>query len=91
VAGIALDLPEYDPDRIHGTVLTRQSVAEVTARVLAMRHEERAAIPVMHPGRVDVIGGGSLILRVIVESLGMPEVLTSEHDILDGIAWSLVS
>jgi exopolyphosphatase/guanosine-5'-triphosphate,3'-diphosphate pyrophosphatase len=91
VAGIALDLPEYDSDRIHGTVLTRQTVGEVAHRLLGMRRTERAALPVMHPGRVDVIGGGALILRVIVESLGMPEVLTSEHDILDGIAWSLVS
>ena len=43
----------------------------------------------MHPGRADVIGAGALVLRVIMERAGMPSVVASEHDILDGIAWSL--
>jgi exopolyphosphatase/guanosine-5'-triphosphate,3'-diphosphate pyrophosphatase len=43
----------------------------------------------MHPGRADVIGAGALILRVIMERAGMASVVASEHDILDGIAWSL--
>ncbi len=54
-----------------------------------MTHAERAALPVMHPGRVDVIGAGSLILYAIMARLGVADVLVSEHDILDGIAWSL--
>jgi exopolyphosphatase/guanosine-5'-triphosphate,3'-diphosphate pyrophosphatase len=45
----------------------------------------------MHPGRVDVIGGGALVLLRIMERFGFPEVLVSEHDILDGLAWSLVT
>jgi exopolyphosphatase / guanosine-5'-triphosphate,3'-diphosphate pyrophosphatase len=44
----------------------------------------------MHPGRVDVIGGGALVLRTLVEATGAAEVIASEHDILDGIALSLV-
>ena len=55
-----------------------------------MSRTERAAIPVMHPGRVDVIGAGALILHRIMSKFGFAEVLVSEHDILDGIAWSLV-
>jgi exopolyphosphatase/guanosine-5'-triphosphate,3'-diphosphate pyrophosphatase len=55
-----------------------------------MTRDERAAIPVMHPGRVDVIGAGALVLRRILERTALPEVVVSEHDILDGIAWSLV-
>ena len=58
-----------------------------------MTRAERAALPVMHPGRVDVIGGGALVLDVILERLasvaGLDELVVSEHDILDGIAWSL--
>jgi exopolyphosphatase/guanosine-5'-triphosphate,3'-diphosphate pyrophosphatase len=54
-----------------------------------MTHEERAALPVMHPGRVDVIGAGALILAEIVDRVGVDEVVVSEHDILDGIAWAL--
>jgi exopolyphosphatase/guanosine-5'-triphosphate,3'-diphosphate pyrophosphatase len=44
---------------------------------------------VMHPGRADVIGAGALILRTILERAGAARVIASEHDILDGIAWSL--
>lgn len=91
VAAIALGLPTYDPDRIHGSVISAAEVEEVTARLLAMTRAERAALPVMHPGRVDVIGGGALILRQILRRTGQGSVIVSEHDILDGIAWALAS
>jgi exopolyphosphatase / guanosine-5'-triphosphate,3'-diphosphate pyrophosphatase len=61
----------------------------VTADLLAATREKRAAMPVMHPGRVDVIGAGALVLRVLMDEFGLPEVVVSEHDILDGIAWSI--
>jgi exopolyphosphatase/guanosine-5'-triphosphate,3'-diphosphate pyrophosphatase len=89
IAALALDLPRYDPDRIHHTVLSAGQVAEVTGWLLAATRAERAARPVMHPGRVDVIGVGALILDRIVERYGFAEVVVSEHDILDGIAWSV--
>lgn len=89
VAGIALDLPFYDSEKIHHSRITAADVHEVTDRLLRMTREERAAIPVMHPGRVDVICAGALILDGIVRDFGFTEVVVSEHDILDGIAWSL--
>jgi exopolyphosphatase/guanosine-5'-triphosphate,3'-diphosphate pyrophosphatase len=89
VAAIVLGLDRYDPDVIHGARITAAQVAEVTDRLLGMTHAERAALPVMHPGRVDVIGGGALVLRTLVEQIGTPAVIASEHDILDGIALSL--
>ncbi|MFI1578072.1 exopolyphosphatase [Embleya sp. NPDC020630] len=88
VAGIALDLPEYDSTTIHHARLTLDQVRTVTARLLASTHAERATIPVLHPGRVDVIAAGALVLRTIMERTGLTEVVVSEHDILDGIAWS---
>ncbi|GII77867.1 hydrolase [Sphaerisporangium rufum] len=91
VAGIALDLPAYDPARIHGARIGAEQVHEISERLLAMTHDERAAIPVMHPGRVDVIGAGALVLDHIVRRYGLPEVVVSEHDILDGIAHGLVA
>ena len=54
-----------------------------------MTRAERLALPVMHPGRADVIGAGALILRVIMEQVGADAVVASEHDILDGICYSL--
>ncbi|GAA4862363.1 Ppx/GppA phosphatase family protein [Kitasatospora terrestris] len=89
VAGIVLDLPEYRSERIHHARLTVEQVRETTARLLSSTHDERAAIPVMHPGRVDVIAAGALVLLEIMERTGALELLVSEHDILDGIAWSI--
>jgi exopolyphosphatase/guanosine-5'-triphosphate,3'-diphosphate pyrophosphatase len=90
VAAIALDLRRYEADAIHGRVISAADVHDVTARLLAMTHDQRAALPVMHPGRVDVIGAGALVLRTLVEEIGAGEVIASEHDILDGIALSLL-
>ncbi|MEU6078963.1 Ppx/GppA phosphatase family protein [Streptomyces sp. NPDC047108] len=90
VAGIALGLPAYDSDAIHHARIPVDRVREITATLLSSTHEERAAIPVMHPGRVDVIASGALALLAIMERTGAREVVVSEHDILDGIAWSLV-
>ena len=91
IAALAMDLPAYDAEVIHGSVVGYQQVAEVTERLLAMTRTERAALPVMHPGRVDVIGGGALVLRTLMEFVGAREVIASEHDILDGIAMSLLA
>ncbi|MET7708116.1 Ppx/GppA phosphatase family protein [Micromonospora sp. NPDC005413] len=89
VVAIAQGLREYDPERIHHARVSYEAVAQVTADLLGQTREQRLATPVMHPGRADVIGAGALVLRVIMERSGMPSVVASEHDILDGIAWSL--
>ncbi|QGV80241.1 Ppx/GppA phosphatase family protein [Streptomyces ficellus] len=90
VAAIALGLTAYDSAAIHRSRISYEQVAEVTERLLAATHDERAAVPVMHPGRVDVIVAGALVLRAVMERTGAREVVVSEHDILDGIALSLV-
>ncbi|RCV50753.1 Ppx/GppA phosphatase family protein [Marinitenerispora sediminis] len=89
VAGIALGLAAYDPDRIHHSRIPAERVHAIALELLAMPRERRAALPVMHPGRVDVIGAGALILDRVLARTGAAEFVTSEHDILDGIAWSL--
>ncbi|MEU1123057.1 Ppx/GppA phosphatase family protein [Streptomyces sp. NPDC005899] len=88
VAAIALGLREYDSAAIHHSRISASQVREISARLLASTHEERAAIPAMHPGRVDVIASGALVLLAVMERTGAREVVVSEHDILDGIAWS---
>ena len=93
LAAVALDLPEYDASKVHLSRMSIQGVHEVADRLIAMTREERAALGAMHPGRVDVIGGGALILRVLADELasraGITELVVSEHDILDGIAQSI--
>jgi exopolyphosphatase / guanosine-5'-triphosphate,3'-diphosphate pyrophosphatase len=89
LTAVALGLEEYDASRVHGTRLSAATIAETSDRLLAMTHDERARLTVIHPGRVDVINAGVLVLRRIIDATGAAEVLVSEHDILDGIAWSL--
>jgi exopolyphosphatase / guanosine-5'-triphosphate,3'-diphosphate pyrophosphatase len=89
VAAMALDLPAYQPERIHRARIPAELVHDVAARLLRMAHGQRAALPFMHPGRVDVIGAGALVLSAILDRVPVDDVLVSEHDILDGIAWSL--
>lgn len=90
VAALALGLWEYDSDRIHGSVVTAADVHRVCEDLLYSTRGRREANPVIHPGRVDVIAAGSLVLSAIVAYTGVHELLVSEHDILDGIAASLV-
>lgn len=89
VAAIALGLTTYDSAAIHHSRIPFDMVREITTTLLASTHAERATIPVMHPGRVDVIVAGALILLTIMERTGAREVVVSEHDILDGIGWSI--
>ena len=89
VAAIAMGLPAYDAARIHHARVSAGDVHAVTRDLLVQTRAARAAIGVMHPGRVDVIGGGALVLDRLMERFGFGEVLVSEHDILDGMAWSL--
>lgn len=85
VAAIAHDLPAYDAAAIHGLVVARAQVDEIVERLLGMTAAERAAMPVMHPGRVEVIGAGALILQEVMAAADAPTVLASEADLLDGI------
>lgn len=89
VAAIALGLPAYDSQRIHRARISADEVAAVTADLLSRTVAQRMELPVMHPGRADVIGAGALVLRVVLERTGFSSLIVSEHDILDGIAWSL--
>jgi exopolyphosphatase/guanosine-5'-triphosphate,3'-diphosphate pyrophosphatase len=89
VAALALNLPEYDAGRIHHARIPYDDVAKVTFDLLGATVADRLDLPVMHPGRADVIGAGALILRIVMERAGKSSVIASEHDILDGIAYSL--
>ncbi|MFN2495650.1 MAG: exopolyphosphatase [Pseudonocardiaceae bacterium] len=93
LSAIAAQLPEYDPERTHLSRLSLEQLRATTTALLASTHQQRAANPVIHPGRVDVIAGGALIVRVLADELhdraGIGELTVSEHDILDGIALGL--
>jgi len=90
VSAIAQDLPGYDAAALHHSRVSLEQVREITGRLLTATHAERAAIPAMHEGRVDVIASGALVLLRIMERTGAKEVVVSEHDILDGIVLSVL-
>jgi len=93
LSAMAQQLPAYDPECTHLSRLSLECLRGTAEYLLASTHQQRAANPVIHPGRVDVIAGGALIVRVLAEELhtraGITELVVSEHDILDGIALGL--
>ena len=89
VAAMALGLHEYDADLIHGSALSMEEVDAVTNELLHMTRAQRAELGFMHPGRVDVIGGGALVLRESMRLLGFTQVVVSEKDLLDGVVIAL--
>ncbi|SEQ18431.1 exopolyphosphatase / guanosine-5'-triphosphate,3'-diphosphate pyrophosphatase [Lentzea xinjiangensis] len=94
LSALVQGLEVYNSEAIHLSRITLDNVREITDRILSMTHDERASLGAMHPGRVDVICGGAVVLRAIAEELenraGIRTLVCSEHDILDGIAFSLV-
>ena len=88
VTALALGLESYDPDRIHLSTITLAQVEQVYEDLSVMTAAQRAALGPMHPGRVDVIVAGALILRQVIRAAGTGSMVASEHDILDGIALS---
>ncbi|GIG28907.1 Ppx/GppA phosphatase family protein [Cellulomonas marina] len=99
VTAHALGLPAYQPERIDGSALAVDAVLAACDDLLRRDRASRAALPFMHPGRVDVIGAGALVWHDVVARVdadvraaggALSAVVTSEHDILDGIALSVV-
>jgi len=91
IAAAALNLKTYDRDAIHLSRISAQEVHKVAATFQSMSKDEIAQLGFMHPGRVDVITAGSLILSRIMAATGASEFVASESDILDGMAWSLIN
>ncbi len=91
LGALALGLPAYEPDRIHGTRMSYERVVALTDELAAMTARQRAALGPMAPGREDVIVGGAIILERAMARFGFPAVLVSEADILDGLAIELLA
>ncbi len=90
MVAMSLGLARYDRDRIHHARVPAASLLTAIDKIVAMTVAERAALGFMAPGRADVIAGGALVLGQVVRHTRAQSLVASEHDILDGIAWSLV-
>ena len=91
LAGVHLGLPAYDRARVHGFLIPLDEVAAWAGRLQTMTVEQIRALPSMHPGRADVITGGTLIASRVAARTPVPGLLVSESDILDGIALELLA
>jgi exopolyphosphatase/guanosine-5'-triphosphate,3'-diphosphate pyrophosphatase len=93
LSALAQQMPTYDSDAIHLSSIGFDALSAVCDNLIAMTRAERAALGPMHEGRVDVIGGGAVIVEELAEAFGrragIDELIVSEHDILDGIALSI--
>ena len=91
VAAAALNLAEYDSELIHLAKISAVDTRRVSDWLLTLTRQERAVLGYMHPGRVDVIAAGSLVLAEIMEATGLTSFVASENDILDGMVWSMLN
>ncbi|MFC7622588.1 exopolyphosphatase [Microlunatus sp. GCM10028923] len=90
LAAVNLGLDVYDRSRVHGSIITVDELSGLLADLAAKTVEEIRAIPSMHPGRADVICGGTLVATRVARRVSADRMVVSEADILDGIALSLL-
>jgi exopolyphosphatase/guanosine-5'-triphosphate,3'-diphosphate pyrophosphatase len=86
LAAVYLGLETYDREKVHGSVMPRAEVVRLSDRLSVLTVAEIRAIATMHPQRADVIAAGALIAARVANVVSAPELMTSESDILDGIA-----
>ena len=91
VAAAALNLAEYDSELIHLAKISAKETRRVSDWLLSLTRQERVDLGYMHPGRVDVIAAGSLVIAEIIEATGLESFTASENDILDGMVWSMLN
>ena len=91
VAAHALNIKEYDPDVLHGAKISKEQISAAAKDFSKLTFDQRAALPYMHPGRVEVITAGAIVLDQVMKEVKANYLVASERDILDGVAWSLIS
>jgi exopolyphosphatase/guanosine-5'-triphosphate,3'-diphosphate pyrophosphatase len=90
VAAVEIGLPDYDPERIHHFVLTKDAVEDVFRTLAMEKRADRVFNPGLEAARADVIVGGCVVLVAIMRHFGFRQCLVSEQDILDGLVMSLL-
>ena len=90
VAAHILKLKTYDPEVLHGASISAQLISQTAQDFISLTPSQRAALPYMHEGRIEVITAGSIVLDEVMKAIGAQTLIASERDILDGVAWSQV-
>ena len=93
LSALAHNMTAYDAAAIHLSRVVGNDLLAVCERLIGMTRSQRAALPPMHEGRADVIGGGAIVVQELAREFraraGIDELIVSEHDILDGIVLSI--
>jgi len=90
VAAHVLKLKTYDPDVLHGAIITAEQVSQTAQDFISLTPTQRGALPYMHEGRIEVITAGSIVLDEVMKGISAKTLIASERDILDGVTWSQV-
>jgi exopolyphosphatase/guanosine-5'-triphosphate,3'-diphosphate pyrophosphatase len=91
LAAIQRRLDRYDPDLVHGTVMSRADIEAMVGRLAALDIAATAAIPSLEPGRAPVILAGAVVAERVMSVVGADEVVVSESDLLDAVADELLA
>jgi exopolyphosphatase/guanosine-5'-triphosphate,3'-diphosphate pyrophosphatase len=86
LAAMEMELDPYDPKRVHGHVLSLQSIQRLLSQLASAPLSERIQIVGLHPDRAPTIIAGVVILIEAMRIIGLDSVKVSEHDILYGSA-----
>lgn len=85
LAAMAQKLPSYDPARIHNYRLTLAMVQELEQTLLIRKKADRIGLPGLEKNREEVIAAGAIIIRTVMETLGMSVVLVSDLGLREGV------
>jgi exopolyphosphatase/guanosine-5'-triphosphate,3'-diphosphate pyrophosphatase len=90
LAAIAQSLDPYDPEKVHGYLLSAAECDRILRRLSKIPLEQRRQVPGLHPDRAPTIVAGVVIFREVLSLFGLEQIEISEHDILRGAALDLI-
>jgi exopolyphosphatase/guanosine-5'-triphosphate,3'-diphosphate pyrophosphatase len=85
LAAMAQQLPAYEPARIHNYSLKLETVQNLERELLSRTKGQRQGMPGLERGREDVIAAGAIIIRTVMETLGIQDCLVSDLGLREGV------
>jgi exopolyphosphatase/guanosine-5'-triphosphate,3'-diphosphate pyrophosphatase len=90
LAAMAQKLPTYEPARIHNYRLQLNTIQDLEQTLLSRKKADRVGLPGLEKGREEVIAAGAIIIRMVMETLGISSVIVSDLGLREGVLIDLV-
>ena len=90
LAAMAQKLPAYEPARIHNFTLQLSTIQTLEQTLLSRNKADRVGLPGLEKGREEVIAAGAIIIRTVMETLGLKDCLVSDLGLREGVLIDLV-